>query len=1004
MSVKLKSTLSTGALLALASFTFAQEIIDSKPTYGPVRGVETTVNPLIKSPRRFKKLPRPFTVLVSFKGTESTRTANQALASCGLYADKSVRSPFFVRTFISIAAQRQGMTIDKAIATLKSNPAVLRAEPDMPIFPDPDLTQQWGINNTGQSGGTAGADVRAFTAWPLVTSTTSVTLAVIDDAVQINHPDIAGNVLINAGEIAGNNIDDDGNGFIDDVNGWDFVSGDNDPNPPSTASSHGTHCAGIAAAVSGNAVGIASAGKNIKLLPIRMYDGQSGWISDLILSIDYARQRGSKVVSVSYNIDGYTQLLVDAIVRLGTADIVYVNSAGNSGALNPPRGAIKALAPNSTFVASTNRNDNISSFSNYGSAVEFGAPGEQIYSTVPYGVYDTYSGTSMATPFAASILATIRSQFPTLTAVQTISRAALTSDIKPQYAGKLQYGRLNMFRALQIDNVPPSDPGVPAVAKRSANVIRLDFASSGDDGAVGTASTYELRYSKSPITTANFASATRYSGEFPTGSTSVGADITGLDDASAYYFAVRAVDDVGNTSSIVLSNVATTTGVLFKQNMETTGNSALTPTGTWALTSAFANSGTRSWTDSPAGAYPANTNTTLTETNTFSITEPMNMSFAMKYDLEDTYDFLIVEASTNNVDWVPLTQITGTSVGFQQINVPLANFVGQSVRVRFRLTSDNSVQADGVYIDDVTLKPTREIYGDNAEGSSRFNTAGTTWVQSSEFAFSPTRAYNDLPGADYAANANQFMTGLFPIDASSVANPILSYFARIDLEDTYDFLNVFSQGTTETAWAIRSSISGTITGFNNYTATLPSKNLRIGISLTSDGSNQQSGAQVDDIKVIGEYWIQSLNLTLNLDGYIGTTPKTFNIRFRTPGTTTVLDSTVGNFTAASPSFTAETRASGLCDVEISCPGYLRRVVPNVSVNTFSTAIAADMVNGDINNDNAVSTADFNALRVAFGSNSASPNWNPAADLNGDGSVSTQDLNILRANFGKVGNN
>lgn len=136
---------------------------------------------------------------------------------------------------------------------------------------DPRFPQQWHLNNTGQSGGTAGADVKAPAAWDTHTGNPAITIAVVDDGVERTHEDLAANIFVNPGEIAGNGIDDDFNGFVDDVSGWDFYSGDNNPDPSGVNENHGTAVAGVAAARGNNSVGVTGACQLCKILPVKIF-------------------------------------------------------------------------------------------------------------------------------------------------------------------------------------------------------------------------------------------------------------------------------------------------------------------------------------------------------------------------------------------------------------------------------------------------------------------------------------------------------------------------------------------------------------------------------------------------------------------------------------------------------------------------------------------------------------------------------------------------------------
>lgn len=255
-------------------------------------------------------------------------------------------------------------------------------------------------------------------------------VAVCDTGVEWHHPDLQDSIWSNPGEIAGNSIDDDGNGFIGDTMGWDFADDDNDPDEG--GDTHGTHVAGIVAATHNNGVGVSGVGQDIKIMALRHYDAQGTWMTDLANAIDYAWQNGADVITVSYNIDGFTQTLVDAIKRAGTADVVYCNSAGNNGQQNPPRQQIRNMSNNVIFVAATDRNDNKANFSNWGNLIEIGSPGVSILSTVAGGGYANFDGTSMATPLCAGIVAMVRAYDPGLSARDALDKVIETADSVPQ--------------------------------------------------------------------------------------------------------------------------------------------------------------------------------------------------------------------------------------------------------------------------------------------------------------------------------------------------------------------------------------------------------------------------------------------------------------------------------------------------------------------------------------------------------------------------------------------
>ncbi len=203
-------------------------------------------------------------------------------------------------------------TPTKAVAKFKAIPGVNFAEPDWEITPeaipnDPQFSTQWGLQNVGQSvggnGGTPGADTDATLAWNTVTGSKSVIVAIVDTGIDYTHADLAANMWVNPGEIPGNGIDDDNNGYVDDINGWDF--GDDDANPapdPGVGNDHGTHVAGIAGAVGNNGIGVSGVNWNVSLMAIKVFpSGNKSFISAAVEGLNYAVDMGAFVSNHSYN-------------------------------------------------------------------------------------------------------------------------------------------------------------------------------------------------------------------------------------------------------------------------------------------------------------------------------------------------------------------------------------------------------------------------------------------------------------------------------------------------------------------------------------------------------------------------------------------------------------------------------------------------------------------------------------------------------------------------------
>jgi subtilisin family serine protease len=259
----------------------------------------------------------------------------------------------------------------------------------------------WGLVNSS-----AGVDIDADHAWDLVQGSRKVTVAVIDSGIDYNHRDLAANMWINRGEKPGNGIDDDRNGYVDDIFGIDTVNGDGDPMDDNR---HGTHCAGTIGAVGNNGVGVAGVCWQVSLMALKFLSANgSGYSSDAIECIDYAIANGADVLSNSWGGDRYSHALSDAIGRAQSAGILCITAAGNNGRDNDIYPFYPSSYENENIlsVASITRDGKLSPFSNFGSfSVDVAAPGSSIFSTLPGNGYGSLSGTSMATSHVAGLVA-----------------------------------------------------------------------------------------------------------------------------------------------------------------------------------------------------------------------------------------------------------------------------------------------------------------------------------------------------------------------------------------------------------------------------------------------------------------------------------------------------------------------------------------------------------------------------------------------------------------------
>jgi thermitase len=289
-------------------------------------------------------------------------------------------------------------TVPEAVASFERQPQVLYAEPnflytiDAPPN-DPLFSDLWGLKNTGQSvngmSGTPDADIDAPAAWNVTTGSSSVTVGVVDTGVAYDHPDLSPNIWTNSGESGGgketNGIDDDGNGFVDDWRGWDFVDADNDPHD---FNGHGSSVAGTIGAQGDNGQGIVGVNWNVGLMPVRSCDATGTCNSiDVASGIAYAAANGAKVVNGSFGFSDFSTVMLEAIED--SPNTLFVVAAGNDSADNDiePHYPCAFGTPNIVCVAATDQFDKLAYFSNFGfSSVDLGAPGVSVLSPVPaYG-------------------------------------------------------------------------------------------------------------------------------------------------------------------------------------------------------------------------------------------------------------------------------------------------------------------------------------------------------------------------------------------------------------------------------------------------------------------------------------------------------------------------------------------------------------------------------------------------------------------------------------------
>lgn len=325
--------------------------------------------------------------------------------------------------------------------------------------------------------------------WDIQVGVSNIKIAIVDDAIDINHPDLKNVIYVNSSETAGNGIDDDGNGYVDDVYGWNANYKIGNPNPPFNDRSdftHGTHCAGIAAAQTNNNLGIASIGYNISIIPVACFDSTApGRVVGGYEGIVYAADAGAKVISLSWGGSVYSstgQIVIDYAVNKG---IVICAAAGNANVSNK---MYPAAFNGVIAIAASDNTDKKASFSNYGNWIDISAPGVDIWSSVTgfSYLYDYLSGTSMACPLTAGLCALMLSKNKMLTPAEIEqclkSSADNINSVNPSYNNQLGAGRINAQKALQC--VKPLYTDFTSNKKIICENEQVQFTYSGSSNAI----------------------------------------------------------------------------------------------------------------------------------------------------------------------------------------------------------------------------------------------------------------------------------------------------------------------------------------------------------------------------------------------------------------------------------------------------------------------------------------------------------------------------------------
>ena len=398
-------------------------------------------------------------------GGQPPDTAEKNTILCSILPGSSVQREYNIVPGLALVKLPAGTTVECSLPTFNQSPDILYAERnyelELAIIPnDTRFNDLWGMNNTGQTGGTLDADIDAPEAWDIHTGSGSIIVAVTDTGVDYNHLDLSANMWVNTGEIPSNGIDDDGNGYIDDIYGYDFGDDDGDPMDDSLAAGHGTHVSGTIGAVGNNNEGVAGVCWTASVMALKIADVNGIlWTDDAISAIEYATDNGANVINASWGGYWYSQGLYDAIEAAGNAGVLFVAAAGNAGTDND----VDPMYPASydldciISVLATDHDDNrVVSWwaSNYGATtVDLGAPGSDILSCLLGGGYTSMSGTSMASPHVAGACALVWSFAPALSYTEVRDTILNSAEALVSLDGLcVTGGRLNIDAALLTVN------------------------------------------------------------------------------------------------------------------------------------------------------------------------------------------------------------------------------------------------------------------------------------------------------------------------------------------------------------------------------------------------------------------------------------------------------------------------------------------------------------------------------------------------------------------------
>ena len=660
---------------------------------------------------------------------------------------------------------------DELIEVLENDERVVYVEPNYLLSisqtpDDPQFKELWGLDNTGQTGGTPGADISALASWNVTKGSRDIVVGVIDTGVDYTHEDLIDNMWVNAkecpkgiGKCEANGKDEDNNGYADDFYGINAIT---DSGDPMDDFGHGTHVAGTIGAVGNNKTGIVGVNQKVRIVACKFLSASGGGsVAGAVKCFNYISHLKNKqkvnlvVVNNSWGGASASQALKDAMS--GPDQPLHICAAGNanSSRISYPAGFD---LENIVSVAATDHDDNYASFSNYGADwVDLAAPGVDILSTVPTGRcalcnptgYRTANGTSMATPHVTGAIALVKAQYKDLSAMQIVQRVISGVDPLTDHSKETATnGRLNLLNSLEDDDTPPAAVADLAISGVLMSKVQLRWTATGDDDHDGTANQYDIRYARAPITDATWESANVAENVPPPQATGSAEEFTfaGLDPDTTYYFALKVLDNVGNAST--LSNVvvgSTSAGTIVFEDAMENGPGDWVAEGTddlWHISSKRFNSPSHAWYygDEKSGNYDtgdANSGTLTSPPINLVDADDAMLTFYEWSQLQSSsrFDLTRVQISSDGVRWQTAFQSHGTADAWVKRVVNISEFVEPTstvyLRFWFDTVSSSFNEFEGWYIDDVQLLTAKlELPGNKTPTANLV-------VQESNIGFSP---------------------------------------------------------------------------------------------------------------------------------------------------------------------------------------------------------------------------------------------------------------------------